>query len=41
MAEEDGGDEDDENQKDVEFLAFVAIGKGHCQVDCKDKSEKL
>mgnify|MGYP003635121336 FL=1 len=41
MAEEDSGYEDDEDQEDVEFLTFVPIGKGHCQVDCKDESEKL
>lgn len=40
MAEEDSGYEDDEDQEDVEFLTFVPIGKGHCQVDCKDESEK-
>ena len=41
MAEEDCGDQDDEDQENVELLAFVPVGQSQSKVDRENEGKKL
>jgi hypothetical protein len=41
MAEEDSSYQDDENQENVELLAFVPVGQCKSKIDGENECEKL